>query len=266
MQALTVALIQDALDWQQPAANRERFAARIAGLAAPSPTTPIDLVVLPEMFASGFTMAAAEVAEPMDGPSVTWMQQQAAEHNLIVTGSLVIEADGRFYNRLLWVAPDGSVQCYDKRHLFRMAGEHEVYTAGAALRVFAVKGWAVAPFICYDLRFPVWSRRRAGAATDYDLALYTANWPSPRHDAWETLLKARAMENQCYVVGVNRVGEDGNGMAYRGGSVALDFLGREVGGCGEAATSCVVTLSREKLERGRERFPLWRDADSFELT
>ncbi len=255
MQDLTVAIVQDAIDWHDAKANRERYARHLDAL----PT--VDVAVLPEMFATGFTMAADEVAEPMDGPTVTWMREQAAARALALAGSLVIAEGDRYFNRLLWAAPDGQLWSYDKRHLFRMADEHHVYTAGAARTLVRWKGWVIAPFVCYDLRFPVWTRRR----DDYDFALFVANWPTPRHDAWDTLLKARAMENQCYVAGVNRVGTDGNGIDYPGGSVVLDFLGRPLASCGDAPGTQLATLSAEALAKARERFPVARDADGFRL-
>lgn len=255
MRDLTVAIIQDALDWQQPAANRERFAARLDEIET------ADLAVLPEMFATGFTMNAREVAEPMDGPTIGWMREQATTRDMVLTGSLVIEEGGQFFNRLLWATPDGGLEHYDKRHLFRMAGEHEVYSAGDTRTIVHLNGWSLALFVCYDLRFPVWTRCRG----DYDVALFVANWPSPRHDAWSTLLKARAMENQCYLIGVNRIGEDGNGVDYPGGSVVLDFLGRELASCGADRSTRTATLSRQNLERARERFPVASDADSYRL-
>ncbi|MEL7450602.1 MAG: amidohydrolase [Pseudomonadota bacterium] len=265
MQDLTVAIIQDALHWQQAGANRAQFADRLDALVAAHKDTAIDVAVLPEMFTTGFTMNAADVAEPMDGASLDWMRAQAARHNLVLTGSVVITEGSHFFNRLLWVLPDGTVRSYDKRHLFRMAGEHEVYEAGTSQVVIEHKGWRVAPFICYDLRFPVWSRRRAGQGFDYDVALYVANWPAPRHDAWHTLLRARAMENQSYVVGVNRIGRDGNDIEYPGGSAVLDFLGRDLANCHGELTAAVATLSGDGLRQARERFPLWRDADDFVL-
>ncbi len=255
MRDLTVAIVQDALDWERPAANRERFSARLDEIAG------ADLVVLPEMFSTGFTMNAAGVAETMDGPTVAWLRDQAAARNIALTGSIVIEDDGQYFNRMLVAFADGQLACYDKRHLFRMAGEDDVYTAGTARSVVDLDGWAIAPFVCYDLRFPVWTRRRG----DYDVALFVANWPAPRHDAWATLLRARAMENQAYVVGVNRTGSDGNGIDYPGGSVVLDFLGRELAACGAGQATQTATLSRVALDEARERFPVHRDADRFRL-
>ena len=255
MPDLNVVIVQDALDWEQPPANRRRFTEWLERIDA------ADLVILPEMFASGFTMSPAVVAEPMDGPTVTWMREQAARRNVAIAGSLVIEDAGRYYNRLLWASAGGELHTYDKRHLFRMAGEDDVYAAGTERTIVEINGWSVALFVCYDLRFPVWTRCRG----DYDLALFVANWPAPRHDAWRTLLKARAMENQCYVAGVNRIGSDANGIDYPGGSVVLDFLGRELAACNAEPCLGAATLSRKALEAARERFPVARDADDFTL-
>ena len=255
MRDLTVAIVQDTLDWEQPAANRERFAARLDEIDG------ADLAVLPEMFSTGFTMNAAGVAETMDGPTVAWLRAQAAARALALAGSLVIADGGRYFNRLVIAMPDGQLACYDKRHLFRMAGEDEIYTAGAARVVAGLKGWTISPFVCYDLRFPVWTRRR----NDYDLLLFVANWPAPRHDAWATLLRARAMENHAFVVGVNRIGSDANGVDYPGGSVVLDFLGRELAACGAGRATRVARLSRAALDDARARFPVHRDADDFHL-
>ena len=255
MPDLTVAIVQDTLDWEQPEANRQRFAARLDEVAG------ADLAVLPEMFSSGFTMNAAGLAETMDGPTVAWLRGQAAARNLALAGSLVIEDGGQYFNRMLVAMPDGQLDCYDKRHLFRMAGEDDAYTAGTARTIVDLEGWAIAPFVCYDLRFPVWTRRR----DDYDVAIFVANWPAPRHDAWATLLKARAMENQAFVIGVNRVGTDGNGIEYPGGSVVLDYLGRELADCGTGQATRIATLSRAALDDARERFPVHRDADDFHL-
>lgn len=258
MSTLNVAIIQAKLRWHDAAANREHFADRIAALdAAP------DLVVLPEMFTTGFTMDAPGQCEPMQGPSVTWLKQQAADSGAAVCGSLVIEDGGDYYNRFVLAQPDGSLATYDKRHLFRLAGEGEHYAAGKAIRTVTVKGWNIRPLVCYDLRFPAWSRRQAG--NDFELLVYVANWPSPRHHAWETLLRARAIENQSYVVGVNRVGTDGNDVPYDGGSAIIDYLGHDIVNLGDRATSAEVTLDADRLQRFRKRFPFDVDADRFTL-
>lgn len=255
MRDLNVALVQQPLAWQDAAANRARFTELLAPLAGRT-----DLVVLPEMFTTGFSMQAAELAETMDGPTVQWLRATAARLGAVVTGSLIVDDDGH-RNRLLWARPDGTLAAYDKRHLFRMAREHEHYAAGATRVVVELQGWRVLPLVCYDLRFPVWSRNRA----DYDLALYVANWPSARRYAWTTLLRARAIENLCYVIGVNRIGADGAGIEYAGDSVALDPLGQPLAELGAGAAVTQVTLSAEALANHRRRFPAHLDADAFRL-
>jgi predicted amidohydrolase len=253
---LRVTLVQTELAWQDPAANRHRLAAHFRGLVGHT-----DLVVLPEMFSTGFSMAAAELAEDMDGPTVDWMREEAAALGCVIAGSLIVRDGGRCYNRLVWARPDGSLEHYDKRHLFRLAGEQEHYAAGARRLVVSLKGWRVCPMICYDLRFPVWSRSRG----DYDLLLYVANWPQRRALAWSTLLRARAIENQSYVVGVNRIGKDGNGTAYAGDSVAVDFLGQPLSSEGGGDRVETAVLDLESLRAYRESFPVHLDADRFEL-
>jgi predicted amidohydrolase len=253
---LRVTLVQTELAWQDPAANRHRLAAHFRGLVGHT-----DLVVLPEMFSTGFSMAAAELAEDMDGPTVDWMREEAAALGCVVAGSLIVRDGGRCYNRLVWARPDGSLEHYDKRHLFRLAGEQEHYAAGSRRLVVALKGWRVCPMVCYDLRFPVWSRSRG----DYDLLLYVANWPQRRALAWSTLLRARAIENQSYVVGVNRIGKDGNGTIYVGDSVAVDFLGQPLSSEGGGDRVETAVLDLESLRAYRESFPAHLDADRFEL-
>jgi predicted amidohydrolase len=252
---LNVTLVQQPLAWQDAGANRTRFAELLAPLAGRS-----DLIVLPEMFTTGFSMQAAELAEGMDGPSIEWLRAMAARLGAVVTGSVIV-AEGGYRNRLVWARPDGTLATYDKRHLFRMAREHEHYAAGEQRVVVDLHGWRVLPLVCYDLRFPVWSRSR----DDYELALYVANWPAARRYAWSTLLRARAIENLCYVVGVNRVGADGAGIDYAGDSVALDPLGRPLAELGAAAAVTQVTLSAEALREHRRRFPAHLDADTFRL-
>jgi predicted amidohydrolase len=253
---LRVTLVQTELAWQDPVANRHRLAAHFRGLGGHT-----DLVVLPEMFSTGFSMAAAELAEDMDGPTVDWMREEAAALGCVITGSLIVRDGGRCYNRLVWARPDGSLEHYDKRHLFRLAGEQEHYAAGSRRLVVALKGWRLCPMICYDLRFPVWSRSRG----DYDLLLYVANWPQRRALAWSTLLRARAIENQSYVVGVNRIGKDGNGTIYVGDSVAVDFLGQPLSSEGGGDRVETAVLDLESLRAYRESFPAHLDADRFEL-
>jgi len=256
MHDLTVTLIQSALAWQQADANRAHFGRLIHQLDEKA-----DLIILPEMFTTGFTMQPGGLAETMDGPSLAWLGDVAAASGSTVCGSLIIEDKGRTWNRLVWMRPDRSCEWYDKRHLFRMAGEHEHYAAGQERLVTEVAGWRVCPLICYDLRFPVFSR----GANAFDLQLFVANWPAARHSSWQALLPARAIENQCYVAGVNRTGQDGNGAAYRGGSAVYDYLGRELVQAAEAETTLSIRLDGAALMRYREKFPAWQDADHFEL-
>ena len=253
---LRVTLVQTGLAWQDPATNRHRLAAHFRGL--PGHT---DLVVLPEMFSTGFSMDATALAEDMDGPTVGWMREEAAALGCVVTGSLIVREAGLCHNRLVWARPDGTVEHYDKRHLFRVAGEHDHYAAGARRLVVDLKGWRVCPMVCYDLRFPVWSRNR----DDYDLLLYVANWPQRRAHAWSTLLRARAIENLSYVIGVNRIGKDGNGVTYAGDSVVLDFLGQPLSSEGGGDRVETVVLDREALAGHRSSFPAHLDADRFSL-
>jgi predicted amidohydrolase len=252
MSDLTLTLVQSELVWEQRQANRERFEARLRPLAHRT-----DLVILPEMFSTGFTMNAPPLAETMQGPTLQWMRALARELAADLVGSVIIREGGALYNRLLWVRPDGRVSTYDKKHLFRMSGEHKVYAAGRERLTVTVKGWALRPFICYDLRFPAWCRNRGRA---YDVALFVANWPAARAGHWRALLQARAIENQSYVVGVNRVGTDGNGLAYRGDSRVIDAQGGVRYHCEDREDVFTTTLSREDLEVYREAFPAWKDA------
>jgi predicted amidohydrolase len=197
----------------------------------------------------------------MAGPTIGWMREEAAALGCVITGSLIVREAGHCYNRLVWARPDGTLEHYDKRHLFRVAGEQDHYAAGARRLVVDLKGWRICPMICYDLRFPVWSRNRG----DYDLLLYVANWPQRRAHAWSTLLKARAIENLCYVAGVNRIGKDGNGATYAGDSVVLDFLGQLLSSEGGGDRVETTVLDLESLRSYRASFPAHLDADRFEL-
>lgn len=255
MHDLNVTLIQTELHWEQPEANRAMLAERIANCGK------TDLIVLPEMFATGFSMNAADHAETMDGPSVAWMAEQAAARDAVITGSLMMKTDDGYRNRLVWMPPDGNYRYYDKRHLFRMAGEHESYAPGERRLIVELNGWRICPLVCYDLRFPVFSRNRG----DYDLLVYVANWPSPRRRHWSALLAARAIENLSYIVGVNRVGDDGNGHHYSGDSTVIDMAGEVLfAGAGQAFCQA-VTLDAEALAKWRERLPFHVDADAFSL-
>lgn len=256
MSTLTVSLIQAELAWHDAPANRERFTARIEAL----PDT--DVIVLPEMFTTGFTMQAAENAEPVDGPTTAWMRDIAGRRGAAVCGSLIVREAGNCFNRFVWMPPAGDPVYYDKRHLFRMAGEDGPYTAGTARCVVEHRGWRILPLVCYDLRFPVWSRN---VDAQYELMICVANWPTPRRNAWQTLLRARAIENVSYVAAVNRVGEDGNGVAYGGDSSVVDYLGRDLATLAEVPADVTVTLAAEPLMRFREKFPVHLDADRFRL-
>ena len=262
-QPLRVSLVQGDTRWHDAAANRDYYGARVRALRGQS-----DLIVLPETFTSGFSNDAIGRAETMQDESVAWIAALAREVDAVVTGSMVIRDGERVYNRLLWARPDGSVAHYDKRHLFRMAGEHHRYADGHEKLLVELQGWRVCPLVCYDLRFPVWSRNRfdhGAGRFDYDLLLYVANWPSARRYAWSTLLRARAIENLSYVAGVNRVGVDGNDLHYAGDSIVLDFLGQPLVELGAQPQSVTVTLSAAALAAHRERFPAQLDADRFEL-
>ena len=264
MDDLRISLVQGDTAWHDPAANRARYGALIAPLAGQT-----DLVVLPETFTSGFSNEALADAEGMDGPTVAWIREQAAKLGAVVTGSVQIREGEGVYNRLLWATPEGHLHTYDKRHLFRMAREHERYAAGRDRITVELKGWRVCPLVCYDLRFPVFIRNRYGVEAsdrfDYDLLLFVANWPTPRRYAWQTLLRARAIENLCHVIGVNRVGTDGNGIGYSGDSVALDFLGQSLLELDDQVRVATTTFSAAGLAAHRERFPAQLDADRFEL-
>jgi omega-amidase len=264
MSTLTITTIQADLQWEDKAANLRRLEEKIDGISVPA-----EIVVLPEMFSTGFSMRPEVLAEPMDGPTVDWMRTMAARKKIILTGSLIIEEEGKYFNRLLWMLPNGQYGQYDKRHRFAYAGENEHYTAGGKRLVASVKGWKVLLLVCYDLRFPVWSRQAplSGAAPspEYDLLVYVANWPERRSHAWKTLLQARAIENQCYVVGVNRVGNDGNQIAHSGDSMIIDPLGEILyHGVGKEEVS-TLTLHKERLDEIRQRFPFWKDADLFNI-
>ena len=259
MEDLRITLIQSPLTWESPKENLTHF-----GDVIRSETHAADLILLPEMFSTGFTMHAAAMAESMDGPAVAWMRETAAGSSATLCGSLIIAEGGKYFNRLVWMRPDGTHLTYDKRHLFRLAGEEKTYTGGAEKIIADLKGWRILPLICYDLRFPVWSRRTE--KENYDLLLYVANWPDRRIRAWNTLLPARAVENQCYVAGLNRVGDDGNGIAHSGYSAVYDPAGEPLWQA-EAGAACMqtVTLNYEALVKHRRMFAFERDADRFFL-
>ena len=257
MQDLRVSLLQRELVWENPDSNREKIAADVKTLAGNS-----DLIVLPEMFTSGFSMDAQRIAEPEGRDTMNWLLDLAGECDAAITGSIAVSSTGGIYNRLLFATPSGDVYQYDKRHLFRMAGEHERYRPGSAERlVIEWRDWRIFPLICYDLRFPVFSRNR----DDYDLLLYVANWPAKRRMHWRQLLIARAIENQAVTLGVNRIGTDGNGVIYSGDSLALAADGELLLDCEDRAGIFSTVLDAAKLNRYRQKFPCQLDADSFTL-
>lgn len=264
MTPLRVSLVQGATRWHDAAANRDYYGALARGLKGHS-----DLIVLPETFLSGFTNETLGNAEAMDGEGLRWLRALALDVGAVITGSLVVREGERCVNRMVWMRPDGSHAQYDKRHLFRMAGEHERYAGGNERLIVELNGWRICPQVCYDLRFPVWLRNRydrADGRFDYDLLLFVANWPSARRHAWQTLLRARAIENLACCVGVNRVGVDGNDLHYAGDSVALDHLGHALVELGAQEQTVTVTFDPAGLIAHRERFPAWMDADEFSIT
>lgn len=251
---LRLALLQGPLFWHDVSANLDYFEGLLADLER------VDLVLLPEMFNTGFSMDSATLSEPQMGITTQWLLEQAQRLNAVVCGSLIIKvAEGDYRNRLLWARPDGSLAYYDKRHLFRMAGEHQHFTAGEKQLQVELKGWRIRPLICYDLRFPVWSRD----AENTDLLFYLASWPAARRMAWNRLLPARAIENLCYVAAVNRTGTDQHGYAYSGDSQVLDFMGETLLNAGDQNGAFYVTLQAKKLAEFKQRFPAYLDADRF---
>ena len=253
MQDLTITLIQSKLDWEDIPGNLSRFDAEIDAIEDVT-----DLIILPEMFSTGFSMKAAKLAEPMDGKAVTWLKRKAMEIKTVITGSVMVREQNRFYNRLVWARPDGTISTYDKKHLFRFAGEEKIYTAGKHKFTTTLRGWKIRPFICYDLRFPIWTRNLDNT---YDLAIFMANWPAKRSPHWRALLMARAIENQTYVAAVNRVGTDGNGFDYSGHSAVIDPTGQVLFEKEHDACTATMVLSPKMLWEYRNQFPAWMDAD-----
>lgn len=254
---LNIVAIQANLTWGNPAKNRLYFEQVINKL-----TSNTNLVVLPEMFSTGFTMKPSSVSETMNGATVSWMINMAKTHNIGIIGSMVIQENNQYFNRAIFVHPSGSLEIYDKRHLFSLAGEDRQYTPGTNRIVIQFKGWRICPFICYDLRFPVWSRN----TDNYDVLLFMANWPIPRIDAWDTLLKARAIENMSYCIGVNRIGEDENGYQYNGHTSAYNFLGEKVASTAEGKEDVLhCEISKTKLDEFRQKLNFLKDQDSFKI-
>jgi omega-amidase len=256
MQPLELALIQTSTHWHAAQQNRDMFDEWFNQV----PQTA-RVVVLPEMFTTGFTMSSDEVAEPMDGATLAWLARWSRELDAVICGSAAIRVEGRIYNRMVWMPPSGKATVYDKRHLFRMAQEHQHYAPGTDRVVVEFDGWRVCLLVCYDLRFPVWFRNRR----DYDVYLCVANWPRARRDAWSTLLRARAIENQAYAVGCNVIGTDGNGIEYAGGSAAYAPDGKTLVEAGENPDLIRVVLDADALTELRDGFPVWQDADDYDL-
>ena len=257
MQSLTVSLIQTHTYWHDPEANRALFDELFEQVPRVA-----QLVVLPEMFSTGFTMDSSRAAEAMDGATVSWMRERAQTLGKVLCGSVVICESGQYFNRFIWTTPGGELRGYDKRHLFRMASEHEHYAAGRERCLLELAGWRICPAICYDLRFPVWLRNRG----DYDVLLVVANWPAARQQAWRTLLRARAIENQAYCIGVNIVGSDPNGLHYHGGTAAYAHDGKVLSESGNGPSVVTQVLPWQSLQSAREQFPVDLDADAFTLS
>ncbi|MES2520296.1 MAG: nitrilase family protein [Bacteroidota bacterium] len=286
MQDLSVTLIQTDLFWENPTANLANLEEKIAQISVQT-----DLIILPEMFNTGFTMNVKSVAEPMNFTTFKWLKQQAKKTQAVITGSYIVKEGEHFYNRLIWMRPDGSFETYDKRHLFRMGGENHNFSSGEKRLIVELKGWKICPLICYDLRFPIWSRQgkfdnkiqilddKGGENVDaslstklyplnsnsYDLLIFVANWPAVRSKVWDTLLQARAIENLSYCIGVNRIGTDGMGLTYSGNSAVIDFKGNPVFYESELEVIHNQVLVKQDLDDFRKKFPAFLDADNFEI-
>lgn len=270
MSSLTISIIQTNLYWEDKKANLQMLLKKIEGI-----TEKTEMVILPEMFSTGFSMRPELFSERMDGETIQWMKKIASSKKIILTGSIIIEEGGNYFNRLIWMLPNGEYGYYDKRHLFAFGNEDKYYTAGSKKLIASVKGWKINLQVCYDLRFPVWTRQIPLSPENYynaeiqemryDMVIFVANWPERRINAWKTLLQARAIENQCYVIGVNRVGEDGNKIHYSGDSMIVDPLGEILYQKTNAEDIFTFTLPKEKLDEVREKFPFWKDADYFKL-
>ena len=287
MQDLSVTIIQTDLFWENPTANLANIEEKMAQISLPT-----DLIILPEMFTTGFTMNAKALAEPVNFTAFKWLKQQAKRTQAVITGSFIVKEGEQFFNRLVWMRPDGSFDIYDKRHLFRMGEEDKTFTAGTKRLVVELKCWRICPLICYDLRFPVWSRnsyeekqrkeekgdinlenltpqtsnlKPQTSSINYDLLIYVANWPSVRSQVWDILLQARAIENQSYCIGVNRVGKDGMGLDYAGNSAIIDFKGNRLFYQKESEVIYNHILNKKELEDFRNKFPAYLDSDEFEI-
>lgn len=253
---MKVALVQSSIVWENPKSNRNFYEEKINAL-----TEQVDLIVLPEMFTTGFTMNPSVVAETMQGETVQVLRSLAKAKKCAITGSLIINEGKNFFNRLVFVFPNGELQFYDKRHLFTLAGEDKVYTSGKEKLIVDYLGWKICPLVCYDLRFPVFARN----TENYDLLLYVANWPKPRINAWDILIKARSVENMCYTIGVNRVGLDSNNLEYIGHSQVVDYLGDSILEPQESEAVFIVELNKDKMLETRKKLGFLNDLDSFEI-
>ncbi len=261
MSTLTVTIIQTNLIWEDKAANLIQLEQKINAIEQAG-----QLVILPEMFSTGFSMQPALLAETMEGETVAWMRQIAMRKKIILTGSVMIEEDGKYYNRLIWMLPNGQLGYYNKKHLFAFGGEDKQYHAGNKRLIASVNGFKINLLICYDLRFPVWARQQTQQAQpEYDILVYVANWPERRNHAWKTLLQARAIENQCYVIGVNRVGTDGNGIYHSGDSAVINPMGEVLYTQAHDEAVFTITLHKQDVDDIREKLPFWKDADSFKI-
>jgi len=258
MSTRSFTLVQSHLHWEDPEANRKMFEEKILPVSS-----PMEIVVLPEMFTTGFSMNPNRLAEGMHGDTMAWMKRIASEKKIILTGSLMIEENGKYYNRLIWMQPDGKYGWYDKRHLFSFGGEDQEFSHGLKRFISQVKGWKICTMICYDLRFPVWNR--LAKEEEYDVLLFVANWPTKRIHAWKSMLMARAIENQCYVVAVNRVGKDGNGMEHAGESCVIDPLGNILYSKTESEDMYTISLDKNLVDTTRKTFPFQKDKDEFIL-
>lgn len=256
---LIITLIQSDLFWEDKKKNLQMFEEKIKSISEKT-----EIIILPEMFSTGFSMQPQLFAEPINGTSIEWMKKMAATHKIILTGSLIFEEEGNYYNRLIWMLPNGDYGYYNKRHLFAFAGENEHYSPGNKRMITSVNGWKINLQVCYDLRFPVWSRQSVSEGNhEYDMLLFVANWPERRSTAWKTLLQARAIENQCYVVGLNRIGNDGNNIYHSGNSMIIDPLGEILYQKEDEEDIFTTTLSKQHLMDCRNKFPFWKDADKF---
>lgn len=261
MEPLKIAALQTSLYWHDHKANKSHIATTLE-----EKHVDADVLILPEMFTTGFSMEAPLLAEDEQSETLDWMQELAQRYDCLLMGSIIVKDHGAYFNRLLAVDKNGIVARYDKRHLFRMANEHLVYQAGQEQVIFEYKGWRICPQICYDLRFPVWSRNPVSeVGYGYDLLIYVANWPAMRANHWVNLLTARAIENQAYVVGVNRVGKDGNDLPYSGNSAILDYMGEKMDYLVDKEGLLTATLTHENMNNWRTKFPIWKDADSFSI-